>query len=347
MPHRGAPAAPVTVRAFAPGRVNLIGDHVDYVGGLVLPMAVQLGTTVEFGAGGDILEMRSTSRPEVASISLPIPDPATVEPEWARFIAGAAVEIGLATGGHGVVSTTLPIGSGMSSSAALTVAAALAFGATFEDPVAGAHLVRRAEALASGFESGLMDQLAILGAEEGTACLLDCRDESIVRLRLPEGLAVHAVHCGVERRLAGSEYAARRRSCEEAEVRIGPLRDAGLDDVDRIGDPDLRRRARHVVTEIERVRNAAEALESGDVEALGEAMIASHRSLRDDYDVSIPELDELQQRLCAIDGVHGARLTGAGFGGCVVAVADDDVPDHVIGGWRLRPGGPARLISSL
>lgn len=334
----------MTVRAFAPGRVNLIGDHVDYVGGLVLPMAVQLGTTVEFTAGGDIIEMRSSNRPDIARVPLPISDPATVEPEWARFLAGAAVEVGLVTGGHGTVSTTLPIGSGMSSSAALTSAAALAFGATFEDPVSGAHLVRRAEARASGFESGLMDQLTILGAEAGTACLLDCRDESIVRLRLPDGLAVHAVHCGVERRLAGSEYAVRRRSCEDAERLIGPLRDANVGDIDRIDDPELRRRARHVVTEIERVLRAAEALESGDVTNLGELMMASHRSLRDDYDVSIPELDALQQRLCAIDGVHGARLTGAGFGGCIVAIADDDVPDGVIGGWRLQPGGPARLI---
>ena len=332
----------MTVRAFAPGRVNLIGDHVDYVGGLVLPMAVQLGTTVEFTAGGDTLEMRSRDRPDVARVPVPIADLSTVQPEWARFLAGAAVEVDLVTGGRGMVSTTLPIGSGMSSSSALTIAAALAFGAVFDDPVAGAHLARRAETRASGFESGLMDQLAILGAEAGTASLVDCRDETTLRLRLPDGLAVHAVHCGVERRLVGSEYAVRRRSCTEAETMIGPLRDAGLDDIDLLEDPELRRRARHVVTEIERVRDAAEALESGDVEALGELMMASHRSLRDDYAVSIPELDALQERLCAIDGVHGARLTGAGFGGCVVAIADDDVPDEAIGGWRLEPGGPAR-----
>lgn len=332
------------MRAFAPGRVNLIGDHVDYVGGLVLPMAVQLGTTVEFTPGGDTLELRSRDRPDAARVPLPITDPSTVQPEWARFLAGAALEIGLATGGLGTISTTLPIGSGMSSSSALTIAAALAFGAEFDDPVAGAHLVRRAESRASGFECGLMDQLAILGAEAGTAVLFDCRDETLRRVRLPDGLAVHAVHCGVERRLAGSEYAVRRRSCEEAEALIGPLRDAGLDDVGRIDDPVTRRRARHVVTEIERVRRAEEAIRSGDAAGLGELMIASHRSLRDDFDVSIPELDALQERLCSIDGVHGARLTGAGFGGCVVAVADADVPDAAIGGWRLEPGGPARLL---
>lgn len=334
----------MTVRAFAPGRVNLIGDHVDYVGGLVLPMAVQLGTTIEFTAGGDILEMRSSDRPEVARLTLPIPDPSTVQPEWARFLAGAAIEFGLATGGKGTVSTTLPIGSGMSSSSALTIAAALAFGAVFDDPVVGAHLARQAESRASGFESGLMDQFTILGAEAGTAVLLDCRDETFVRVGLPDGLAVHAVHCGVERRLAGSEYAVRRRSCQQAEALIGPLRDATLADVDAIDDPEIRRRARHVVTEIDRVRHAAEALESGDVTGFGELMVASHRSLRDDFDVSIPELDAVQERLCEVDGVHGARLTGAGFGGCVVAIADADVPDEVIGGWRLQPGGPARLV---
>lgn len=332
----------MTVRAFAPGRVNLIGDHVDYVGGLVLPMAVQLGTTVEFTAGGEVLAMRSGDRPEAARVPLPVSDPSTVQPEWARFPAGAAAEVGLATGGRVSVSTTLPIGSGMSSSSALTTAAVLAFGAAFDDPVAGAHLVRRAESLASGFESGLMDQLIILGAQAGTAMLLDCRDETFRHLRLPEGLAVHAIHCGVERRLVGSEYATRRRSCEQAEAIIGPLRDARLDDIDAIDDPETRRRARHVVTEIERVRHAAEACEAGDGAGLGELMVASHRSLRDDFDVSIPELDLLQERLCEIDGVHGARLTGAGFGGCVVAIADEDVLDEVIGGWRLEPGGPAR-----
>ncbi len=334
----------MTVRAFAPGRVNLIGDHVDYVGGLVLPMAVQLGTTIEFTAGGDIVEMRSSDRPEVARLTLPISDPSAVRPEWARFLAAAAIEFGLATGGQGTVSTTLPIGSGMSSSSALTIAAALAFGAVFDDPVAGAHLARRAESRASGFESGLMDQFTILGAEAGTAVLLDCRDETFVRVGLPDGLAVHAVHCGVERRLAGSEYAVRRRSCQQAEALIGPLRDATLADVDAIDDPEVRRRARHVVTEIDRVRHAVDALRTGDLPGFGELMVASHRSLRDDFDVSIPELDALQERLCQIDGVYGARLTGAGFGGCVVAIADADVPDELIGGWRLHPGGPARLL---
>ena len=336
--------AHTTVRAFAPGRVNLIGDHVDYVGGLVLPMAVQLGTTVEFTAGGTTLEMRSGDRPGVASVPVPVSDPSTVRPEWARFLAGAAVEVGLAVGGRGTVSTTLPIGSGMSSSSALTIAAALAFGATFDDPVAGAHLARRAERRATGFETGLMDQLTIIGAESGTAVLLDCRDETLVRVRLPDGLAVHAVPSGVERRLAGSAYAVRRRSCERAEALIGPLRDAGLEDVERLDDPEVRRRARHVVTEIGRVRHAEEALRTGDVNGLGELMVASHRSLRDDFEVSIPELDALQERLCATQGVHGARLTGAGFGGCVVAIADADVPDDIIGGWRLEPGGPARLL---
>ncbi|RMH79865.1 MAG: galactokinase, partial [Actinomyces sp.] len=198
---------------------------------------------------------------------------------------------------------------------------------------------------ASGVPCGIMDQLAVAAGVEGAALLIDCRDETVEPVALPAGVAVHAVHSGVPRRLAGSAYAERRAACEAAEGEIGPLRDATPADVDTLDDPVRRRRARHVVTEIARVRAAVDACRRGDVATVGALMVDSHRSLRDDFEVSIPELDALVERLLAVPGVYGARLTGAGFGGCVVALVDADVPADRVGGWRLRPSGGARLVA--
>ena len=190
-----------------------------------------------------------------------------------------------------------------------------------------------------------MDQLVIVHAVEGAALLIDCRDDTTTPVALPEGTVVHAVHSGVARRLAGSAYADRRASCEAAEQLVGPLRDASLADLATIDDPVVRARARHVVSENARVAAAVDAATAGDAGELGRLMDESHRSLRDDFDVSVPELDELVERLRSIPGVHGARLTGAGFGGCAVAIADDTAAADEIGGWRLRPARGARVIS--
>jgi galactokinase len=329
-------------RAVAPGRVNLIGDHTDYTGGFVLPMAVHLATTVELEPRSDRVRLVSEQHPEPAVVPLDVDAPETVEPEWARYVAGVVAELRPATGGDGSVTTTLPVGAGLSSSAALEVAVALALG--FEGtPLGLARLCRRAEQRASGVPCGIMDQLASAAGVAGHALLIDCASEAVTPIPLPDGVEVVAVHSGVSRRLAGSAYAQRRSDCEQVERLLGPLRQASVAAVDGLEDARLRRRARHVVTENQRVLAMVEALRAGDLAGAGELMVDSHVSLRDDFEVSTPELDELVEQLGATRGVYGARLTGAGFGGCVVALCE---PGAAIDGWHLEAVDGASVTES-
>jgi galactokinase len=226
-----------------------------------------------------------------------------------------------------VVSSTVTIGSGLSSSSALTVACALALtehAGLALDRVELARLALDAEVAATGVPGGLMDQLCSLFGRAGHALLIDCRALAIDPVALPSGIAILVVHCGMPRILADSEYAARRAECEAIAVRLGidSLRDATLEQV--ANEP----RARHVVSENARVLATADALRAGDLATLGASLRASHVSLRDDYGVSTPELDLLVDLLVE-SGAAGARLTGAGFGGCVVAVAQRNHADNV------------------
>jgi galactokinase len=330
----------LAMRAFAPGRVNLIGDHTDYTGGFVLPMAIQLGTTVELAPGGNRVRLHSSAEPAPVQVPLDVTDPAAVQPPWGRYVAGIVAEIRPPEGGEGGIHTTLPVGAGLSSSAALEVALALALGFA-GSPLALAQVCQRAEQAASGVPCGIMDQLTSAAGVAGHVLLIDCATNHIRAVPLPPGVEVVAVHSGAPRRLAASAYAERRASCEQAARMVGSLRDASLSDLVAIGDPLLRRRARHVVTENARTLEAAAALEAGDVATMGELMAESHRSLRDDFEVSTPALDALVDRLRALPGVFGARLTGAGFGGCAVALC---WPGAITEGWRLEASGGARLI---
>jgi galactokinase len=330
----------MTVRAFAPGRVNLVGDHTDTTGGLVLPLAIHLGTTVEVEPGGDEVRLRSGAEDEPAVVPLDVADPAAVSPPWARYVAGVVAEVRPATGATGTVTTTLPVGAGLSSSAALEVAVALALGYA-GSPVEVALACQRAEHAASGVPSGIMDQLSSAAGVAGSALLIDCSTLDRRPVPLPGQAEVVVVHSGEARALAGSAYAERRRQCEAAEAEIGPLRWASLDAVASVGDPTARRRARHVVTENARVREVAAALDAGDLPAAGRAMAASHASLRDDFEVSTPALDRLVAELAATPDVFGARLTGAGFGGCAVALTR---PGAVSRGWVVRAVDGAHLL---
>ena len=331
-----------TGRAFAPGRVNLIGDHTDYTGGLALPMAIGGGTTVTVQRGGRRVELVSTAEAEPASVDLDaqVVDPAAVTPAWARYVAGVVEVVRPAAGAVGTVRTTLPVGAGLSSSAALEVALALALG--FEGtPVDLALACQRAEHLAVGVPSGVMDQLASAAGVAGHALLIDCRSLDVTPVPVPEGVEVVVVHSGQARTLAGSAYAARRADCEAAAAEIGSLQEASLADVDRLVDPRLRRRARHVVTENARVLAFADCLRAADLVSAGRLMGESHASLAADFEVSTPALDALVAALAATPGVYGARLTGAGFGGCAVALAD---PASPVRGWRLAPAGGAGVV---
>ncbi|HJV08942.1 MAG TPA: galactokinase family protein, partial [Acidimicrobiales bacterium] len=201
------------MRAFAPGRVNLIGDHTDYTGGWALPMAVEWGTTVEVERGGERVELTSSEEPAPAVVDLDVADPRSVEPAWARYVAGVVAVVRPQVGAVGTVSTTLPVGAGLSSSAALEVAVALALG--FEgSPKELALACQRAEHLAAGVPSGVMDQLASALGQEGHALLMDFSSLEVVPVPMPAGVDVVVVHSGQSRALAGSAYAQRRAECE-------------------------------------------------------------------------------------------------------------------------------------
>jgi galactokinase len=251
-------------------------------------------------------------------------EPRAASPSWGRYVGGVAASLGesgrTACGIDAVLSSSVPVGSGLSSSAALEVACALALcdAARFtlpRDELAAA--CQHAEQLATGVPSGIMDQLASLAGEAGHALLVDCRSLEIEPVAIPPSLAVLVVHSGVSRTLEASAYAERRAACEVLAARLGipALRDAALEAVrdDPVG--------RHVVTENARVRETARALIADDRDSLSRLFAASHASLRDDYRVSTAELDALVESLVAA-GALGARLTGAGFGGAVVALAD-------------------------
>jgi galactokinase len=338
------------VRAYSPGRVNLIGDHTDYNEGLALPMAIDLGTTVTYVSdGGFRVFLRSAGEPQPTDVDVHIPLTAEVlrkvEPRWARYVAAMVASIIPRRGGRGAVESTLPVAAGLSSSASLQVAVALALG--FEaEPVTMARMCQRAEEAATGVPVGLMDPLAVTSGVEGSALLIDFADLSVRAVPVPEGAEIVVVHSGEHRSLDRTPYAARRAECEAAAYRLGPLGRLGADAMLGLPDPLLRRRARHVVTECDRVRWCAAALGSGDLVDAGRLMSASHASLSDDFDASTPSLDALVHHLQGIPGVYGARMTGAGFGGCVVVLSEPGAVDLAAlstPAWRVRPSGGAEV----
>ena len=336
--------------ARAPGRVNLIGDHTDYTGGLVLPMAIDRHTTIEFERSDDVSATSSNFDGEVR-FGLPVVDAAAVQPAWGRYIAGVAAAMSernmTPRGFTGTVTTTVPIGGGLSSSAALEVAAALAFGID-ADATTIAAVCRRAEHLATNVPCGIMDQLTSVAGVKDHALLIDCHSLDVTPIRIPESLAVWVVEIS-SRTLDGSEYPARVAQCAVAEREIGPLRLADVQSVNRLVDPIVRARARHVVTENERVRQFAAALMAGDFRAAGQLMIASHASLRDDFATSTTQMDAAVEHFSQVPGVYGVRMTGGGFGGCIVVLgdADADIDDAAIDGMRVHAADGASLTTPL
>jgi galactokinase len=318
----------------APGRVNLIGEHTDYNEGFVLPAAIDRAVRLAAAPLGEsVLRVWSSQFNEAIAIPLHrLEEPAL--PAWARYLQGVAIElaregVGL-RGTAAVVDGDLPRASGLSSSAALEIAGALAFAGTAGasiDPRRLALLAQRAEVEFVGVRCGIMDQLSVLMGRAGHALLIDCRSLDVSPVPMPDHLLLVVCDTGVQRALGGSGYNQRRVECEEALRRlqaarpIGSLRDltpADLPLVERLPEP-LGRRVRHVITENERVREAAEHLRAGEGAAAGRLLDASHASLRTDFEVSSPELDAMVGAARAA-GALGARLTGAGFGGAAIAL---------------------------
>ena len=336
------------VRAFGPGRVNLIGEHTDYNEGLCLPFAIDRGVTVTAGDGPD-------GRAVVVAHDLGERDEFALDaPErtegWRAFARGIAAELGPPLRGVTLeVTGTLPQGAGLSSSAALEVALALALlahaGRPEPDRRELARLCSRVENEWVGAQTGLLDQLAALFGAQDRAIRLDMRDLTITPVPLELGdWRLVTVDSGVTHELvAGSGYDERRAECEQACALLGipALRDVRAEDLARLPDP-LDRRARHVLEEDGRVDEAVAALERRDLEALGALLDASHASLRDLYDASVPEVEATVERLKGA-GAAGARMVGGGFGGSVLALLPPGAPapDDAV---AVAPGPPARLL---
>jgi galactokinase len=329
-----------THRVHAPGRVNLIGDHTDYTGGLVFPMAIDRGTTLTYTAHDGAIELTSDDADGRLVIQVPFDgDAAQVAPHWGSYIAAMATELGVTHGLRGHIVSDIPAGAGLSSSAALECAIGLALGFT-GTPLELSQAAQRAEHLATGVPTGIMDQLSIASGLAGHATMIDCHTLEVTPHAIPDGLDI-VVRFVAQRTLEGSAYAARVAECRRAEDEIGPLRLATLDDALRVTDQTARRRARHVISENQRVREFAQALAGGEFASAGRIMTAGHHSLRVDFDTSTPQMDAAVAELDATPGVFGSRMTGGGFGGCVVAICE---PGAITDGWLVTPSDGARLI---
>ncbi|HEU4969946.1 galactokinase [Sphingomonas sp.] len=318
--------------AQAPGRVNLIGEHTDYNDGFVLPLAIDRGTVVAARRAGSEITVYAADFDAEDRFTFAERIDDAGPGDWRNYVRGMIamlVELEMAPQGMELaIAGDVPQGAGLSSSASLEVAVGLAVaslaGAEI-DPTLLAQLAQRAENEFAGCACGIMDQLVSARAEPEQALLIDCRSLECQPVPLPEHAAVLIVHSGVERGLVDSAYNERRRQCEQAAGHFGvlALRDAeeaqlaSAEDLDELA----RMRARHVVTENARTLGAAEALAAGDMARLGRLMAESHASMRDDFEITVPAIDALVtilQREIGTEG--GARMTGGGFGGCVIAL---------------------------
>ena len=316
------------VSADAPGRVNLIGEHTDYNDGFVLPIAIPQRTRVELAPREDRTVRVSSASMGDAVLEYQLGDESPGR-GWLDYVQGCTRA--LADAGHALrgfdafVTPRVPVGSGLSSSAAIEVALIRAlreaFGLTLDD-VALACLGQRAETAFVGARVGVMDQMAASLADAHSALFLDTRSLVWERVPLPPSVELMVIDSGVTHAHATGGYNRRRAECEAACAQLGvrALRDVSAARLPELADP-LARRVRHVVTENARVLAAVAALRAGDVATLGPLLSASHASLRDDYEASVSELDRLVQLASADACVLGARMTGGGFGGCIVALA--------------------------
>lgn len=312
----------------SPGRVNLIGDHTDYNGGFVLPMAIQLGTWMAARPRADTTVRLVDADFGVAEFDLSMLTHGG--PAWVEYVKGVAWAMGADRGFDATIAGDLPIGAGLSSSASLELAAARTISGVSNrvwDPLAAARDSQRAENDWVGMACGIMDQLVIAAAVRYHALMIDCDSLETVPCPIPLGATVVVLDTGTRRELADSAYNDRRLACEDAARFLGvrQLRDLTSDDLQRaeaLLEDGLARRVRHVVTENERTEAASRLMAQGDAPAMGQLMFDSHASLRDDFEVSSLALDVMVDAAAAAPGVHGARMTGGGFGGSAVALVE-------------------------
>jgi galactokinase len=349
------------VIARAPGRVNLIGEHTDYNDGFVLPAAIGVRTLVAARKRHDgitsVIAMDQGGSRDQFNLAEPIEHGAHGWSDYIRGMMKVMLDDGIAlTGADIVIAGNVPQGAGLSSSASLEVAvgyAAACLAGLKIDPTKLALLAQRAESDFVGCKCGIMDQLVSARGRAGHALLIDCRSLETSPVAMPDALSIMIVHSGVSRGLVDGAYNERRAQCEAVARHFGvvALRDLDLTALEsgREGlDPIAYQRARHVVTENDRTLNAAAALKSGDVSALRELMAASHISMRDDFEITVPAIDHLVEILAAAIGADGGvRMTGGGFGGAVVALVKTEAMERlksaVLRDYRT-PSGDTLLI---
>jgi galactokinase len=351
----------------APGRVNLIGEHVDYNDGFVLPMAIDRYTVIAAGpAAGEQATITSDLADGETTISLAAPKKHPTRGHWSNYVAGViagCLSRGMRPGGfRAVIGSDVPLGGGLSSSAALEVATATlveAMTGTTLDPVAKALLCQQAEHEFAGVPCGIMDQFASTLCQADHLMLLDCRSRQVELIPFTDdALTVLIMNTNVKHELSGGEYAERRGQCESAAQKLGvsSLRDATLEQLEAVHgklEPVEFRRARHAISEIARTAAAAAAMKMGDLAQVGQFMAASHASLRDDYEVSCRELDllvELADGLGRAGGVYGSRMTGGGFGGSTVSLVEtarvDDVAQAITTAYQRETGVEPTALTS-
>jgi galactokinase len=329
--------------AAAPGRVNVIGEHTDYNDGFVLPMAIDRYTVVAAGPaanGAAKIQLRSTAESGAVSIDLSQPLRPSAKGTWSNYpvgvVAGFLARGCKVSGFDALVHSTVPLGGGLSSSAALEVSTATLLEAMTGqklDPVDKALLCQKAEHDYASVPCGIMDQFISVMGKENHLLLLDCRSRKPELVPMVDAqVALLVINTNVKHELAGGEYAQRRAQCEQAAKILGlaSLRDATAQRLEGARgkmEDVVFRRARHVIGEIERTVHAAEGVRASNWPTVGQLMYASHASLRDDYEVSCPELDavvEIAGGIGVRGGVYGCRMTGGGFGGCAVALVRAD-----------------------
>jgi len=353
----------------APGRVNLIGEHTDYNDGFVFPMAIERYTVVaaDRPASGseNAITWMATELQEEFTVDATKPI-LKGSPKWSNYVRGVLAgfqQKGIEFGGFdAVMGTTVPIGGGLSSSAALEVSAATlleTISGKQLDPVEKAMLCQKAEHDYAGVPCGIMDQFISVMGKKDHLLLIDCRSKEPELVPMSDSsLAILIFNTNVKHELSGGEYGERRAHCEEAARALGipALRDATVESLEAAKDkldPVVYRRARHVIGENERTTQAADAIRAGEWNKLGQLMYASHDSLRDDYEVSCAELDvvvDLAREIGTGGGVFGCRMTGGGFGGCTVALVKassvDAISKKLVDGYKRKVGiDPAVFLS--
>ncbi|HPC61428.1 MAG TPA: galactokinase [Verrucomicrobiota bacterium] len=355
--------------AAAPGRVNVIGEHTDYNDGFVFPMAIDRYTVIAAAPAGEAparVQLRSTVGNGPASIDLAQPLKPAPKGTWYNYplgvLAGFAARGVKVPGFDALIHSTVPLGGGLSSSAALEVSTATLLETITGhklDPVEKALLCQKAEHEYAGMPCGIMDQFISVMGRPDHLLLLDCRSRQTELVPMTDGaVELLITNTNVKHELTGGEYAKRRAQCEAAAKSLGvaSLRDATAAQLEAAAgktDPVAFRRARHVIGEIERTLQAAKAVRASNWAKVGELMYASHASLRDDYEVSCPELDavvEIAQGIGPAGGVYGCRMTGGGFGGCTVALVRAEsvqaIADRIAADYEKRTGIKPSLFVS-